>query len=211
MEKFEQDLNLLQTSLNEGLGDEARRKLEVLKNRLVHLRKKNIIKINHSAMELVCAKHLISKGYDLDVERELGETLVCDLYAVKEEVVLIVEIETGFVPPENALDPLRYYEARIASKIARYSSHSMRFGLGTPPHHILNIPSIFLTPPKDRSSEDLKILKGKCDKYYTDPSISIEDLRCAYLNSIYIINVDDVKVKELRPTDYSEEYKLLSQ
>ena len=161
-------------------------------------------------MELVCARYLILEGYDLDIERQLEEALVCDLYAAKDGNVMIVVIETGFIPPENALDPLRYYEARIASKIARYSAHSNMFCLGTPPHHILNIPAIFLEPPEERKGEDLKTLKVKCDSYYNAPSLSSEDLRRGFLNSIYVINVDDVKVKEFTPTAYSDKYKLLT-
>ena len=209
MEEFERDLNLLEAVLDVGLNERVRGKLGLLKSRLIQLRRDNIIKINHSVMELVGAKFLLLKGYEVDVERQLTESLVCDLYATREDEVMIVEIETGFVPPENALDPLAYYEARIASKISRYCVHSSRFGLGTPPHHILNIPRVFLVPREERGAEDMAKLKGNCDRYYRNPPIELDSIRGGFLNAIYVINVDDSKVKEFYPSDYSATYPFM--
>ena len=56
---------------------------------------RNLVKINHSAMELVCAKHLIRYGYKVDVEKQLTDILICDVYAEKGDGAAIVEIETG--------------------------------------------------------------------------------------------------------------------
>lgn len=104
-----------------GDSEEVIKKVDFVKNRLIELYKRNIVKINHSVMELVCARHLIRYGYSVDVEKRLTDILVCDVYATKGDGEAVVEIETGFVPPEHALDPLSYYTARITSKIARYS------------------------------------------------------------------------------------------
>jgi hypothetical protein len=124
MKKFDRDLGVLLTRLNEGVDRDTKEKLNRLRDRLIRLNEENLVKINHSVMELVCAKHLILKGYDVDVERPLEDGLICDLYGVKGYGVLIVEVETGFVPPNHALDPATYCKARIASKITRYSNHS---------------------------------------------------------------------------------------
>ncbi|MCF3653937.1 MAG: hypothetical protein L2C94_007280 [Aigarchaeota archaeon] len=59
---------------------------------------------------------------------------------------LIIEVETGFTSPENALDPQAYLTARAISKIARYSPHADRFSLATPAHNILQIPRTLLKP-----------------------------------------------------------------
>ena len=48
----------------------------------------------------------------------MTDILVCDVFATKGDGEAIVEIETGFTPPEHALDPTSYYVARIASKIS---------------------------------------------------------------------------------------------
>ncbi len=63
--------------------NKSKTKLNILKNCLVSLRKENIVKINHSVMELGCAKYLVEKGYEVQIEHILNEILTCDLYATK--------------------------------------------------------------------------------------------------------------------------------
>jgi hypothetical protein len=133
-EKFEQDLNTLMARLTIGVEKQVENKLIMLKEWLLSLQRENVVKINHSVMELVCAKHLILKGYEVQLEYPLNEILTCDLYSIKGYGNLIVEIETGFIPPEHALDPLTYTSARLASKIIRYNSFAGKFALGMPPH-----------------------------------------------------------------------------
>src|ERR671924_2209403 len=139
-----------------GESDENIQRMNFVKYRVIELYKRNIVKINHSAMELVCAKHLIHYGYSVDVEKQLTDILVCDLHATKGDGEAIVEIETGFIPPEHALDPLSYYSARIASKIARYSKFANQFVLATPPVSILSIPKVFGRPPRYRKQEEVE-------------------------------------------------------
>ena len=204
MKKFDEDLNFLLMRLTEGADRETKRKLSMLRNRLIRLSEENIVKINHSVMELVCAKHLILKGYDVDVEHSVGGGLTCDLYGVKGYGTLIVEVETGFVPPEHALDPVSYCKARIASKITRYSNHSDKFGLGIPPYYILQIPQGFTQPPRCRKSEELKEIKSRCDLYYKNPPVSLDEIKNARLHTIYIIDIDGATVQEIDPGTYME-------
>ena len=82
MNKFDRDLEILSAKLNRDTEKEAQKKLNVLKDKLIRLHEENVVKINHSVMELVCAKHLILKGYELDIERPV-DGLVCDRYGVK--------------------------------------------------------------------------------------------------------------------------------
>lgn len=96
------------------------------------------MKINHPIMELICAKYLMSNGYE--VERQLNDILTCDVYAVRGSESLIVEVKRGFVPPEHALEPVAYNGARVASKVARYSRYADKFGLGAPPYYIMQTP-----------------------------------------------------------------------
>jgi hypothetical protein len=162
------------------------------------------VKINHSALELVCARHLIHYGYTVDVEKQLTDILVCDLHATKGDGVAIVEIETGFIPPEHALDPLSYYSARIASKIARYSKFANQFVLATPPVSILPIPRIFGRPPRDRRHAEIQQVKLLCDKYYRNPPVSLNQILTGRLHIIYIINIDNGKVIEMDVESYFE-------
>src|SRR5215467_16283943 len=162
--------------MTSGEGVEQKRRMNFVKKRLIELYTKNLVKINHSVMELICAKHLIHSGYAVDVERQLTDTLVCDLHGTKGDGSTVVEIETGFVPPDHALDPLSYYYARIASKISRYSRFANQFILATTPVSILPIPAMFRRPPRDRRTEEIDNLKRICDSYYRNPPVSEEDI-----------------------------------
>jgi hypothetical protein len=188
-----------------GEPEETIQRMNFVRHRLIELYKKNIVKINHSAMELVCARHLIRYGYSVDVEKQLTDILVCDLHATKGDGEAIVEIETGFIPPEHALDPLAYYIARIASKIARYSKFANQFVLATPPVSILPIPKIFSRPPRDRKGEQIEKVKLLCDKYYRNPPVSSDEILNGRLHMIYIINIDDGLVTEMDVELYFDE------
>ena len=184
--------------------EEVVERMNFVKNRLIELYMRNLVKINHSAMELVCAKHLIRYGYKVDVEKQLTDILICDVYAEKGEGAAIVEIETGFIPPEHALDPLSYYVARIASKIARYSKHANQFVLATPPVSILPIPALFWRPPRDRRPSEIKKVKVLCDKYYKNPPVTEDEILNGRLHITYIINIDAGKVVEMDIDSYFE-------
>jgi integrase len=202
LERFTADVTNLSGKMTVGESDEIIKRMDFVKFRLIELYKRNIVKINHSAMELVCARHLIRYGYAVDVERQLNDILICDLYATKGDGEAILEIETGFIPPEHALDPLSYYSARVASKIARYSKFANQFVLATPPVSVLPIPKIFRRPPRDRSRDDIKKVKELCDRYYRNPPISFSEILNSRLHIIYIINVDQGKVTEMDVDSY---------
>jgi hypothetical protein len=204
VEKFEEDLNLLLSKLAKNSSTETESKLSQLKDRLIQLHRENIVKINHSVMELVCAKHLIEKGYEVQVEHPLEGGLTCDLFAVKGYGSLIVEIETGFIPPEHALDPSTYLAARIASKIIRYSSYAGKFALGIPPHYTLQFPHAFTQPPRVRKPDNLKKIKNLCDLYYQNPPVNLEEIKAARIQVVYIIDVDEISIKEVEPETYAK-------
>lgn len=201
-QKFERDLTLLLSRLSFDADKEIENKLNVLKDWLIELQKENVVKINHSVMELVCAKYLLQKGYEVQLEYPLNDILTCDLYAIKGYGNLIVEIETGFIPPENALAPLTYTSARIASKIIRYSSFAGKFALGVPPHYILPFPNTLAKPPRNRTDQEIAQIKRLCDSYYQKPPVTIEGIRNARIQEIYIIDVDRAKVLEIDPEAY---------
>jgi len=202
-DKFEQDLTELTSRLiKDMLNEEGKSKVLSLKDWLLQLQKENVVKINHSAMELVCAKYLIQKGYDVQIEYVLNELLTCDLFSTKGYGNLIVEVETGFIPPDHALDPLTYLSARLASKIIRYSSFAGKFALGIPPHYVLHFPRALAIPPRRRTARDIEFIKKLCDKYYKNPPVTEEEILNARIQEIYIIDVDRVKVLEMDPEGY---------
>ena len=201
-EKFEQDLTTLLSRITWDASFETISKLNALKDWLIQLHRQNIIKINHSVMELVCAKYLIEKGYDVQLEYQLNEVLTCDLYGKKGLGNVIVEIETGFIPPENALAPLTYTSARIASKIVRYSSFAGKFALGVPPHYILPFARTLSKPPRNRTDQEIEQVKNLVDAYYQKPPVKLQEIRNARIQEVYIIDVDRANVQEIDPEAY---------
>lgn len=170
---------------------------------LISLYEKNLVKINHSALELVCARSLIKEGYSVKVERRLDRSLVCDVMGEKGDGQLIVEIETGFIPPEAALQPSTYARARIVSKIARYSRFAGQFALGTTPTYVLDIPRFFVKPPRSRTREEAAEMKVLTDTTYNSPPISIDELIQARLHTIFLIDVDSATTQRLDPETYA--------
>lgn len=203
-EKFGTDLDILISRLVPDRNDSTLNKLDVIRAKLVEMHRQNLVKINHSAMEVICAKDLISKGYDVDVEHPLAGALVCDLLGVKGDGKAVVEIETGFIPPEHALDPTAYYSARIASKLARYSRFADKFILASPLYQILPIPALFLKPPRTRKREEIEGTRRLCDRYYRNPPISPEEIATARIHSVFLIDVDSGYLKEFDPEVYGQ-------
>ena len=121
VEKFQDDVYAITELLSEQLDIKDVPKLNFVRQRLIDMYKENLVKINHSVLELICASELIACGYFVDVEKSVSKLLTCDIFGTKSDTNSIVEIETGFTPPAHALDTVDYYAARIISKIARYS------------------------------------------------------------------------------------------
>lgn len=201
--KFREDIENLVDRIGVNVPPSVREGLEKLRDRLIELSQKGLVKINHSVMELVCAKHLMLKGYEVDVEHDLGGGLVCDLYAVRGDGTLAVEVETGFVPPDNALDPEQYCRARVASKITRYSVRVDKFGLGIPPYYILQIPPVLAKPPRFRTIMEVEEVKKLCDLYYKNPPVSMDEVKNARIHTVYVIDVASDVVSEVDPEFYA--------
>lgn len=204
LEKFRNDVYDVTNKLSANLKKEDIPRLNFVRQRLIEMYQQNLVKINHSVLELICASNLISRGYGVDIEKQISDILVCDIFAKKGDGTTIIEIETGFTPPEHAQDTIDYYAARIMSKIARYSQYCSKFSLATPVIGILPIPKIFLLPPNARSESEIQKIKILCDKYYKNPPIKKEDILNAHLHSIFLINIDKGFAKELDPSGYVE-------
>ena len=209
LEKFCDDVFKITNQLSERLTDEQIKKLSFVRGRLVELYQQNLVKINHSVLEIICASELIRQGYLVNVEERLSDILVCDIFATKGGGSIIIEIETGFTPPAHALNTVDYYAARIMSKIARYSKYCSKFCLATPVVGVLPIPSIFLIPPLARNLNDVKKNQVICNRFYKNPAIEFDSILNAHLHSIYLINTDKVFAKQLDPQNYVDLTKKL--
>ncbi|MGI0045877.1 MAG: hypothetical protein ACREBB_01625 [Nitrosotalea sp.] len=204
IEKFTDDVYTVAEKLTQNKTPEIKSRINFVRERLIELYQKNLVKINHSVLEIICASNLIAQGYSIDIEKHLSDILVCDVFATKGDGTFIMEIETGFTPPDHALDTIDYYVARIASKIARYSQFCSKFALATPVVGILPIPKLFLKPPSKRTKDEVQKIKDLCDRFYKNPPIEVNDILNARLHSVYLINIDKCFAKQLDPYTYLE-------
>jgi hypothetical protein len=204
LEKFRDDVYEITQKLSKQLNEDNIPKLNYVRHRLIDMYQENLVKINHSVLELICAATLIAKGYTVDAEKSVSDILVCDIFAKKGDGSVIIEIETGFTPPEHALDTIDYYTARIMSKIARYSQYCSKFSLATPVIGLLPIPKIFLVPPHSRKKEDILKAQSLCNRFYKNPPVKYEEILNARLHSVYLIHIDKGFAKELDPGNYVE-------
>ncbi len=207
--RFESDLSKLARKLTRGEQPRVRLGVGQVKADLVKMYSENLVKINHSVIELVASKYLISKGYNVRAEHRIAQNLICDLFGEGDGSDILLEIETGFVPPAHALDPVTYCSARIASKVARYSPFAKQFVLGTTQSNILTIPEIYIEHAQSRNVAEAKQVKELCDLYYRSPPVETEAIMAARLNAIYIIDVDSGDVMEMSPTAYREQVEQL--
>lgn len=198
---FRADLDEVMGKIKPKVEEDEYAQLRILRDQLFSYQRANQVKINHSVMELICAKHLIQSGFQVELEHMIDK-VSCDVFGTKGFGTALVEVETGFVSPENAVDPNTYLKARVASKITRYSGFANKFILGTPPYYIMQIPPALTKPPRFRTDEEIAAIKKLCDLYYTSPPISIEEIRNARLHSIYAIDVDNVTVREWEVNEY---------
>ena len=202
LEKFRSDVYEITDRLSKNLSENNLHKINSVRQQLIEMYQKNLVKINHSVLELICASNLIARGYSVEVEKQVSEILVCDIFAKKGGGTTIIEIETGFTPPDHAMDTIDYYTARIMSKIARYSQFCSKFSLATPVIGLVPIPKIFLLPPTARKESEVRRVKSLCDRYYKNPPIEYDDILNAHLHSIYLINIDKNFAKEIDPQGY---------
>lgn len=202
--KFESDLESIVDRLKSKLNSKALNELDKIKEKLVELYLRGIVKTNHSVMELIVSWFLLRKGYEeVDVELGIVKDLVCDVYGVKGKTSTIIEVETGFTPPEHSLDPITYNRVRVISKIARYSHYADKFSLAIPPYYLLlEVPLCFTKPPSSRSMEEIIKVKKLCDIYYKNPPVTMEQIKYAKLHTIIIVDVDNLEVEEVDPEGY---------
>lgn len=223
--RFIRDMDTLLEKLAPDTSAEVMEQLGKVRQRFVELSRKRLVKINHSIMQFLCAKHLIENGFRVEIEYPLnGGTLMADIFAVRERLIgtddardailskmhgikeneecLVLEVETGFVPPKAALSPGTYRKTRIAAKIARYAGFSHFFCLATPHYHVLQIPNAMLQRVGQRDVDELMNLKAMCDAQYFSPPVLYDELATSEIHSIFIVNIDEMKVLEVDPQKY---------
>lgn len=225
-DEFSRDLDSLLSRIRPAADSGTMDQLREIRNRLVALKRKQLVQINHSVMEVICARHLMATGYSVKVEYPLDKgTIIADIFATRprqsgapnsrrhtdaseerglleDTETLVVEVETGYVPPMAALSPVQYGQARMAAKTARYGRHGDYFALATPVYNVLPIPDHLFDAPDIRSREHTDQLKALCDRYYRSPPVTWESLAAARIDNIYVVDVDSTNVVQVQASDY---------
>lgn len=204
MNKFLLELEDFYSKYSTKLSEKSRENFKQLIDKIIQLYLRQLIKSNHTMMELILAFEFLKEGKNVEIEKEIGNVIADVLVIDNNEYEELIEIETGFVPPEYSADPVTYRFTREVSKVARYCKYTKYFSIACPPYHILQLPEILLKPSHEREEEELKRIKKVLDSYYKAPPIEIDELRNAKLDFVYIINVDNVSVKKLSLKEYIE-------
>ena len=68
LKKFRNDVSEMTDKLSKNLKENDVSKLHYVRQQLIGMYKKNLVKINHSVLELICASTLISRGYAVEVD-----------------------------------------------------------------------------------------------------------------------------------------------
>ncbi len=68
VDKFRDDVYTITELLSSRLSENEKPKLNFVRQKLIDLYTENLVKINHSVLELICSAELILHGYDVTVE-----------------------------------------------------------------------------------------------------------------------------------------------
>ena len=74
----------------------------------------------------------MSLGYDVRLEHAVDEVHVADVYGVSDRGSVIVEVETGYVPPMFLAEAEDYLVAKFVAKALKYSPFAEEFFIAMP-------------------------------------------------------------------------------
>ncbi|BFH72709.1 hypothetical protein SJAV_06530 [Sulfurisphaera javensis] len=166
--------------------------LEDIYKKLLGLSKVGILNINHSVLQLILSGYLANNGYKVYVEVEVSGG-VMDIYAIKGYDIGI-EVETGYVPPSNAINAEEFLMGRLALKTARYSSTAKQFYIAVPSFYLPPIPRALLKDPNERTEEEVKNIMRLIRKYSKTPDITLGDVKSSRIDGIITVNAKAMKI-----------------
>ncbi len=166
-------------------------------DRLVRLYRRRGLARYHALLQYIMASKLYTEGYDVEVERAVGGGYRADVYGEAPWGTIVIEVETGFIPPGVLLEASSYLQARIIYKAAMYSGAADRFGLAVP--YSMNVEDIappwLFKDPDSRLVEYREVL-SLVSRYFNGP-IGVEDLEGARIDIVYLIRLSSSGVELL--------------
>ncbi len=180
------------------------------------LMRKNGAERKHDAMVLTVAYFLLDSSHEVLVEHRLPsetETLYADIFAVKDGISKIYEVEIftykgNFVPVPGSryyrkLSKDEYYRDRIIGKVARYWPHADEFYLvfsemnSAYLSRYIDLFEFFRQPVRERPFKTILELTLGAGDVYMHPRISEERIRDAYLSGIYGVDLTKVLLEKM--------------
>lgn len=166
--------------------------LDDIYRKLLGLSKTGILNINHAILQLILSGYLLNNGFKVHVEVEV-QGGVMDIYAIK-GTDIGVEVETGYVPPNNAIKAEEFLMGRLSLKTARYSNMASEFYIAVPSFYLPPIPKELLLDPNERGEEDIRSIMRLIRKYSKTPDITLNDVKVSKINGIITINTKTMRV-----------------
>jgi hypothetical protein len=175
--------------------------LDDIVKKIIGLHKTGVLNINHSVLEIILAAHLLNQGFKVYAEVEVAGGIV-DIYAIK-GIDISIEVETGYVPPTNAISAEEFLMGRLALKTARYSNVGHEFYIAVPSFYIPPIPEPLLIPPEERKEDDIRKVMFLIRKYSKSPDVTLDDVKTSKINGIITINTKTLDVKVIDIKNFS--------
>jgi hypothetical protein len=156
----------------------------------------------HAILQFIVALDLHRRGFDVSVEEPVDGVFKADVYAESPLGRVIVEVETGYVPPDRIHSLEEFLEAKMVFKAVAYSAYTDVFMIATPNHIKMPVPRELLIPVEDRDESDIMAIRELALRY--DKSKASRILWRAHLSrldGIAYVNVMNQKVSYIIMAD----------
>jgi len=189
-----QILQLLNRLRVEELGNIVRRAIKLISEKGVS--------INHVLAELLIYHYLLGQGYSyVSIEESVGMAR-CDVYAIKEEFNICIEIDFYSVPQDFVLNRTKYILARHIRKLIQIVKSNIRAAIFAYPYGSIPLVPLELIKPIDsRSKKKIVELVSSIREMLPLDNSDVDYLMRVEIHSIYIFDIDTGKVYELTPSE----------
>jgi hypothetical protein len=189
-----QILQLLNRLRVEELGNIVRRAIKLISEKGVS--------INHVLAELLIYHYLLRQGYSyVSIEESVGMAR-CDVYAIKEEFNICIEIDFYSVPQDFVLNRTKYILARHIRKLIQIVKSNIRAAIFAYPYGSIPLVPLELIKPIDsRSKKKIVELVSSIRETLPLDNSDVDYLMRVEIHSIYIFDIDTGKVYELTPSE----------
>uniref|UniRef100_A0A7C5UT11 Uncharacterized protein n=1 Tax=Ignisphaera aggregans TaxID=334771 RepID=A0A7C5UT11_9CREN len=160
------------------------------------------VSINHVLAELLIYYYLLRQGYSyVSIEESVG-IVRCDVYAVKEEFNICIEIEFYSVPQDFVLNRTKYILARHIRKLIQIAKSNIKAAVFAYPYgSIPLVPLEIMKPIDNRSKKKIVELVSSIREMLPLDNSDIDYLMKVEIHSIYIFDIDTGKIYELTPSE----------